>query len=51
MASEDEVMNLVFGMLHHAGLQMISAEHANNQIMFTPDQESRWIITVTPVEE
>lgn len=49
--SEDEVMNKLFGMLHNAGLQMISAQHANNQIMFTPNEKDRWLITVTPVKE
>lgn len=46
----DEVMNSLFKPLHQGGIQMISAEHDNNQIMFTPDQKERWMITVTKVE-
>lgn len=48
--TEDEVMNYIFKVLHQSGVQMISAEHPNNVIMFTPEQESSWKMTLEPVK-
>lgn len=48
--NEDEVMNLVFKAIYNAGIQTISAKHGNNQIMFTPDKENAWLMTVAPTQ-
>ena len=47
---EDDVMTMVFKAIYGAGIQTISAKHGNNQIMFTPDKENAWMITVTPTK-
>lgn len=47
---EDQVMNIVFKALYSANIQMISADHPNNEIHFTPDMKSRWKLVATPIE-
>ena len=48
--SEDEVMNYLFKLLRNTQIEMVHAEHDNNQIMFTPNQKERWLMTITKVE-
>jgi hypothetical protein len=47
---EDEVMNIVFKAMHAANIQMISADHPNNEIHFTPDMKSKWKVVLTPIK-
>jgi len=48
---EDDIMNIMFKALR-GSIQMVPANHANNQIQFAPDMQNpseQWLITVTKV--
>ena len=48
---EDATMQVVFQSLNRNNVQMVHAEHPNNEIHFTPDMKNKWKITVTRIED